>query len=176
MKVLPMTKKKDEFRMPKIPKILDRVINVPLHDEDISKTISSLPRSLEDAAIVEVQFKRKVDMKNTHMHNFINPSKLFKALKKLQELGNPFYANVKTDMKDWEQEDDTVSFIERNAEDDEEGDDEEETVDRGGFGTNAKTLTDADTCLVPENLESEVIVAGDNTEAAKSIKLAPGTS
>ena len=175
MKVLPMTKKKDGFRMPKIPKIIDRVINVPLHDEDISKTISTLPRSLEEAAIVEVQFKRKVDMKNTHMHNFIKPSKLFKALNKLQELGNPFYTNVKTDMKDWEQEDDTASSDERNAEDNEEGD-EEETVDRGGFGTNAKTLTDADTCLVPENLESEVIVAGDNTEAAKSIKLAPGTS
>ena len=175
MKVLPMTKKFKKFKMIQIPKIIDRVINVPLHDEDVSKTISSLPRSLEDAAIVDVQFKRKVDMKNTHHHAFVSPSKLLKALRKLKGLNNPYYIDVKTDMTQWNSEiNDTNPSDESDTEDNEDGDSDEEAVDRGGFGTNAKTLTDADTCLVPENLESEVIVAGDNTDAAKSIKLAPG--
>ena len=174
MKVLPMTKKFKKFKMIQIPKMIDRVINVPLHDEDVSKTISSLPRSLEDAAIVDVQFKRKVDMKNTHHHAFVAPSKLFKALDKLKELKNPFYINIKTDMTLWNSKIDSNQSDESEDENGEDGDSEEEAVDRGGFGTNAKTLTDADTCLVPEHLESEVIVAGDNTDAAKSIKLAPG--
>ena len=52
----------------------------------------------------------------------------------------------------------------------------DDECDRGGFGINAKTLTNADTCLVPENLESEVVVAGDEDEPHSSncIKLAPG--
>ena len=178
MKVLPMSKKVNKFKMPLIPKLVDRVINVPLHDEDVSKTISSLPRSLEDAAIVNVQFKRKVDMKNTHHHAFVTPSKLLKALNKLKELKNAFYANIRTDMTVWNSDTDANPNDESNVENDDQidgdCDTEEEEVDRGGFGTNAKSLTDADTCLVPEHLESEVIVAGDNTDAAKSIKLAPG--
>ena len=113
-------------------------------------------------------------MKNTHHHAFVKPSNLFKALNILKKLKNPFYADVKTDMTLWNSEPDNNQSDENNVEDNDEGDSEEETVDRGGFGTNAKTLTDADTCLVPEHLESEVIVAGDNTDAAKSIKLAPG--
>ena len=60
-----------------------------------------------------------------------------------------------------------------NAEVSDDSSDEIE-VHRGGFGTNTKTLTDADTCLVPIHLESDVVVAGDNTDAAKSIELAPG--
>ena len=46
MKVLPMTKKYKKYKMIQIPKIIDRVINVPLHDEDVSKTISSLPSTM----------------------------------------------------------------------------------------------------------------------------------
>ena len=168
MKVLPMTKKS------KVPKIIDRVINVPLHDEDISKTISSLPRSLDDAAVVDVMFKRKLDLKNPHNHEFIKRSTLIKALKKLKELKNPFYVDVIIDETSLNTEVDAEMSEVNNAEVSEEDSSDESEVHRGGFGTNTKTLTDADTCLVPIHLESDVVVAGDNTDAAKSIELAPG--
>ena len=172
MKVLPMTKKH------KMPKIIDRVINVPLHDEDITKTISSLPRSPNDAAILDVMFKRKLDLKSPHNHAYIKRSVLIKALKKLKELKNPFYINVKIDEDNLDEELDAeldaISLEESDGAELEDDLPDESDVDRGGFGTNAKTLTDADTCLVPTNLESDVIVAGDDTDAAKSIELAPG--
>ena len=131
-----------------------------------------LPRLPDNASVVDVQFKRKLDMKNTHKHSYIRASAPLNAVKKLKELGNPFYTDVQTD------ENYLDKIIETDNPQDEENDDLEEPSDeechRGGFGINAKTLTDADTCLVPENLESEVVTAGDQPPSSDSIKLAPG--
>ena len=41
--------------------MVDRVINVPLTDEQVVKTVKTLPRSLDEAYEVPIQFKR---MKN----------------------------------------------------------------------------------------------------------------
>ena len=161
--------------MPKLQnvKIVERVINVPLHDVDISKTITSLPRSPDSAYLVNVKFKRKLDMNNTEKEAMIRASAPLNAVKKLQELGNPFYMDVKVDENYIDDEMDTDETATETLEDNHEVSDDEEN-DRSGFGTNAKTLTHADTCLVPNHLESEVVVAGEDTEAAKSIKIAPG--
>ena len=74
----------------------DKVISVPLEEDDISKNISkiALPRHPDDAKIVAVQLKRKLQMKNSHLEEYIRPAKCIKAIQKLQELGNPFYQNV----------------------------------------------------------------------------------
>ena len=113
-------------------------------------------------------------MKNPHNHEFIKRSTLIKALKKLKELKNPFYVDVIIDENSLNAEDDAEMCEVSNAEISDEDSSDESEVHRGGFGTNTRTLTDADTCLVPIHLESDVIVAGDNTDAAKSIELAPG--
>ena len=157
-------------------KIVDRVINVPLHDIDITNTITSLPRTMDSAYIVNVEFKRKLDMKEPHIESTIRASAPLNAVKKLIELGNPFYIDVKVDenyldqnMETDEKEPETIEELEN-----EESDDDED--ERSGFGTNAKTLTNADTCLVPNHLESEVIVAGEDTDVARNIEIAPGNN
>ena len=77
--------------------ITDRVINVPITDNDLEKTLSSfssLPRKLSDAGIIPVQLKRKLSYKNFVSQAFIHPEKLQMAIKYLQKKGHPAYTNV----------------------------------------------------------------------------------
>merc|ERR1712026_314743 len=75
----------------------DRVINVPIDSRTVSKTVTLLPRHPDDANIVAVQLKRKLEMKNTHLSEYIRPKNLVKAIEKLIALGNPHYQDVKID-------------------------------------------------------------------------------
>lgn len=72
----------------------DKVISVPIEQNDVSNTIAKLPRHPDDAKIVGVQLKRKLEMKNTHLSEYIRPAKCIKAIEKLKELENPFYKDV----------------------------------------------------------------------------------
>ena len=90
------------MKLKKLPKsrmgaMADRVINVPLHDEDIVKTVTSLPRSLEESHLVPVKFKRMKALKNSHAEAFVRPEKLLQALKALKAAGNPHYINIEVD-------------------------------------------------------------------------------
>ena len=73
----------------------DEVINVPIENEDISKSITTLPRHPDDAHLVAVQLKRKVEYKNLHLEGFIRPNVIIKALKTLKDRGNRFYQDIK---------------------------------------------------------------------------------
>ena len=105
------------MKVKKLPKfgmkaVHDKVISVPLEEEDISKTVTMLPRKPEDAKIVAVQLKRKLEMKNSHLAAYIRPERVVKAVKKFKELGNKFYQDVTinehfTLKDDDSQEDDT---------------------------------------------------------------------
>ena len=64
----------------------DRVINVPINDEDIICTLEKMPRTPKDAGLIGVALKRKQEYKNTHKHQLINPTKLYKMLQKQQAL------------------------------------------------------------------------------------------
>ena len=74
--------------------IQDKVICVPIEEDDVSKTITKFPRHPDDAKVVAVQLKRKIQMRNSHLEEFIRPAKCIKAVEKLKELGNPFYQDV----------------------------------------------------------------------------------
>ena len=50
----------------------DRVINVPIEDEDLLKTVRTLPRS-KDNGLVPINLKRKMDMKSCHKSELIRP-------------------------------------------------------------------------------------------------------
>ena len=65
--------------------------------DDIAKTVSSLPRPLDAAGLLPVKFKRKLDMKNCHLEQFVKPSNCINAVKKLKDIGNPFYQGIKID-------------------------------------------------------------------------------
>ena len=61
----------------------------------VSKSITTLPRHPDDAHLVAVQLKRKVEYKNSHLEGFIRPNVIIKALKTLKERGNRFYQDIK---------------------------------------------------------------------------------
>ena len=77
----------------------DRLINVPIRDEDIINTLEQMPRTPKDAGLIGVALKRKKEYRNTHKHQLIDPNKLFKMLDKLKGHKNKyyqFYDNYKT--------------------------------------------------------------------------------
>ena len=77
--------------------VIDKVISVPLEDRDIEKTVQTLPRQPKDAEIVPVELKRKLEMKNSHLKEFIRPEAVVKAVKKLKMLNNVYYKDVRVD-------------------------------------------------------------------------------
>jgi hypothetical protein len=84
----------------RLEKIVDKVINVPIEDVDIEKTIASFPRLLSDSQVQFVRLKRKQQYKNSHIMEFIRPNMLRKALLVLKELCNPYYVDVKINNDD----------------------------------------------------------------------------
>ena len=84
--------------------MVDKIISVPIEEDDVSKTISELPRHPNKAKIVAVQLKRKLEMKNTHLQEYIRPDKCIRAVEKLKACRNPFYQNVKLDRNFMEKE------------------------------------------------------------------------
>ena len=69
----------------------DKVINVPVQDESIVNTVTKLPRPPEEAGLIEVELKRKLEYKNSHIKQLINPEKCYNMLKLLKRSGNPYY-------------------------------------------------------------------------------------
>jgi hypothetical protein len=89
-------------RLPKsrLLKISDKVINVPLEDEDLEKTITSLPRGISDSHVQFIRLKRKQSYKNSHVMEFIRPNVLRKAILFLKQIENPSYTDVSLNEND----------------------------------------------------------------------------
>ena len=66
----------------------DRLINVPIPEDSILKTVETLPRTPTEAGIVSVKLKRKMEYKGTHMQQIIDSRKFFKYLEFLKHSGN----------------------------------------------------------------------------------------
>ena len=71
--------------------LTDRIINVPINDEDILNTIQLLPRTPKEAGLIGVALKRKLEYKNKHKCQLVNPNKIVTMLEKLRKAGNPYY-------------------------------------------------------------------------------------
>ena len=69
----------------------DKIINVPVKENDILNTVTKLPRTPNEAGLVEVDLKRKIEYQNSHLKQLINPEKCFKMLELLKRKGNPHY-------------------------------------------------------------------------------------
>ena len=69
----------------------DRLINVPVQNNDILNTLEQMPRTPKEAGLIGVALKRRKEYVNTHKHQLIDPDKLFRMLRKLKEHGNPHY-------------------------------------------------------------------------------------
>ena len=57
-------------------------------------TVKSLPRKPDDAGLIPIQLKRKLEYKNKHVEAFIRPDMLYLAVQKLKDLGHPGYENI----------------------------------------------------------------------------------
>ena len=56
--------------------------------------MDSLPRTFEEAGIIPIKFKRKLEYKNSHLEQFVSVLKIFKALELFKKLGNKYYQFV----------------------------------------------------------------------------------
>ena len=83
----------------------DNVVSVPIELEDVYKTESLLPRHPNNAKIVAVQLKRKLELKNSHLQEHIRPSIVLDALETLKNLGNPFYQEIEINNEFMEKKD-----------------------------------------------------------------------
>jgi hypothetical protein len=72
----------------------DHIVNIPIFDKDIISTIESFPRTLDEAGVIPVQLKRKIEYKNNHLEQYISTKKIFKALQTLKRLGNKYFQFV----------------------------------------------------------------------------------
>ena len=73
---------------------LNRVINVPITDDNIAKRVNSLPRSEDNSGMVNIGLKRKLNMKNIHKFGLINPDRVYKACESLIN-HHPAYKDIK---------------------------------------------------------------------------------
>ena len=70
----------------------DRLVNVPIREQDIMNTVQRLPRSPADACIIPVSLKRKLDYKTTHNQQLIDVKKIYDYLHFLKyDAKNKFY-------------------------------------------------------------------------------------
>ena len=69
----------------------DKLINIPINDEDVYNTVKNIPRTPREAGLLEISLKRKLEYKNNHKKEYINPSKIYRALNFLKLKGHPSY-------------------------------------------------------------------------------------
>ena len=72
----------------------DKIVNVPIFEQDIVNTMERLPRTPDEAQLTCISLKRKLEYKNTHNTGYISVSRVEKALNTLYDLGHPEYQFV----------------------------------------------------------------------------------
>jgi hypothetical protein len=148
----------------------DHVINVPIEDDDIIKTVMSLPRTEKNNGMVTVGLKRDVKYDNFHKLQMIRPEKVYKALLYLKD-NHPSYKDIVIPSLDaWKEElssrdnDGNDSTVEENTVGpDANSDDEmsgEETEQRGRYqlpNQSEENVFNSTTCLYSENPLADVV-------------------
>ena len=64
----------------------DRLVNIPIGDQDVLNTVSNLPRTPAEAGIITVKLKRKLEYKNTHTEQLIDTKKIYAYLNHLKNV------------------------------------------------------------------------------------------
>ena len=161
--------------------IKDTVVNVPVSDNDLERTlssVSSLPRNPENAGLIAVQLKRKLSYKNTVTESFVNPTKLLKALLFLKHHGHPGYKNVSID-KDYK------FFLRLDKKSDEASDDNEDcSSDDNVFDDPCRKdhQSEGSTLMIDDHPDMRVVLNKTNKtmhkkqriDSAMSCPIAPG--
>ena len=161
------------FKMPRsrMSGIKDKVVNVPLENEDILNTTNSLPRQVSNSCLINVRLKRMKELKNVHNQEFIRPEAVRQALSVLKELGNPHYQFDYSSGQDDNIAMDVESSDKSSSNGSEEEDDEEQEKENNMYT--------AATCMVHENPETLVVINKTNEvlrkqTASTDVEIAPG--
>ena len=139
------------------------MINIPIPDDDVIKTVTSLPRTPQNSGLIEVQLKRKFIYKTPYRNQFQDKAKLEKALDYLIQNHPSYYGMEKIDFSQLDQSADALDS----------GD--EEMVD---LSTESQTNNEVDdnpslytTTLIPENPELNVLVNPTSNDMHKKMKI-----
>ena len=76
--------------------LIDKIINIPVPDENINNLMAQFPRLPKESGMVIAVLKRKLEYKNLHTKQLVNPDRMCRLLAKLVLSGNPHYTNVDT--------------------------------------------------------------------------------
>ena len=151
----------------------DRVINVPIRDDNIAKRVNSLPRTDKNSGMVNIGLKRKLSMKNVHKHGLINPDRVYKACKFLVE-NHPDYKNINLSSYDeWVHNCPSLFDPSENSDGEEkehesEEEDPHESNEKVAPGEAMDNDFNASTCLYPKEPALDIVV--NNTKEKKKIK------
>ena len=78
-------------------KFKNQNIMVPIPAENINETLSQLPRMPVEGSLIGVHFKRKKELRGSHMKQYVDPAKLFKFVKKMMDYNNPHFSGIVCD-------------------------------------------------------------------------------
>ena len=135
-----------------------KMINVPLEQSDVSNTITALPRSLDESAVIPLQLKKKKELKSAYAEAFVRPAVCIKAVEKLKQLQNPHYTYVEIDHKFLEkgkvkEPDQNASILENENSDN----DEMEDIEMLNSVKKFQAEREENTCLIREDLEAIIV-------------------
>ena len=142
-------------------KMNDHVINVPIGDDDIIKTVNALPRTQINNGLVTVGLKRDVAMKNFHKLQKVRPDKVHEAILYLKD-NHPSYANIDvSSLDEWhsnfltgEQE---QTKCPGEKEDDACNNENPDDSSQIAEGPKEKSIYNFATCLIPEDPLTDVV-------------------
>ena len=79
-----------------MPAMKDQCVVIPLSGSDILNTVESLPRLPSESGILDIHWKRRIQLKTTHLQAKVDPNRLFNALEFLKKSGNKYYEATQT--------------------------------------------------------------------------------
>ena len=87
------------FQLPKsrMAACKDKLINIPISEQDVLNSVQNMPRTPNEAGLLEVKLKRKMEYNNVHKQSYVDPKRIYKALEILKKNGHPhyqFYDNI----------------------------------------------------------------------------------
>ena len=138
-----------------------QVINVPIPDDDIIKTVSCLPRTSKNDGRITIRVKRKLSYKKVEKEEIVNRDQLKEGLRFLKN-NHPSYKNM-SENNDENKDDTSDSDSDPNS--DEESSDSE--ADHEAENDNDYLET---TCMLPENPQTNVIVNNTSEVMRKKLK------
>ena len=159
--------------------MFDRVINVPIPDDDVIKTVTSLPRNPDNDGLVNVKLKRKLEYNRTVNEEVVDRQTLLKCLEHLKKnhasysditLSEPPVKKIKLSVIDEESnqqiepgQPNRKRKYSKNEDEEEDSETEDENETENPFLVS--------TCLQPEDPESRIIVNNSCEPLRKKRKL-----